>query len=276
MRRGRAVYEMKNAAGRRGDGEAKPRAGAGFGRAAHHEPASRPDQQGRPGPRPRHAGRGGLGNCEGPGPLHAFFVRIRAKRGHQVAAVALARKLTVLAPADPRGGLSLGATDADRSKGPGHGTHGRDAREERKPSGHGLCPRQQGTSGSGAPGRRAGRENLRAVRRALEDATAKQPDARAPQSGKARTGGPAALAADAPLFATRSPAQPKDSIEFTIPLVHHIRRVNYPPNFGSEDEERDDLLPRLAPSLGDRRILPAPGRVEGLEHIPARSAVSAT
>ncbi|WP_429614900.1 IS110 family transposase [Sphingobium olei] len=30
-----------------------------------------------------------------PGPLHAFFVRIRAKRGHQVAAVALARKLTV-------------------------------------------------------------------------------------------------------------------------------------------------------------------------------------
>ena len=31
-----------------------------------------------------------------PGPLHAFFVRIRAKRGHQVAAVALARKLTVL------------------------------------------------------------------------------------------------------------------------------------------------------------------------------------
>src|SRR3546814_342802 len=31
-----------------------------------------------------------------PGPLHAFFVRVRAKRGHQIAAVALARKLTVL------------------------------------------------------------------------------------------------------------------------------------------------------------------------------------
>ena len=31
-----------------------------------------------------------------PGPLHAFFVRIRAKRGHQIAAVALARKLAVL------------------------------------------------------------------------------------------------------------------------------------------------------------------------------------
>ena len=31
-----------------------------------------------------------------PGPLHAFFARIRARRGHQVAAVAVARKLTVL------------------------------------------------------------------------------------------------------------------------------------------------------------------------------------
>ena len=34
--------------------------------------------------------------AKAPGPLHAFFVRIRAKRGHQIAAVALARKLTVL------------------------------------------------------------------------------------------------------------------------------------------------------------------------------------
>ena len=31
-----------------------------------------------------------------PGPLHAFFVRIRARRGHQIAAVAGARKLAVL------------------------------------------------------------------------------------------------------------------------------------------------------------------------------------
>src|SRR6476659_10929907 len=31
-----------------------------------------------------------------PGPLHAFFVRVRARRGHQVAAVAVARKLAVL------------------------------------------------------------------------------------------------------------------------------------------------------------------------------------
>jgi transposase len=34
--------------------------------------------------------------AKAPGPLHAFFVRIRAKRGHQIAAVAVARKLTGL------------------------------------------------------------------------------------------------------------------------------------------------------------------------------------
>ena len=34
--------------------------------------------------------------AKAPGPLHAFFVRIRAKRGHQIAAVALAHKLAVL------------------------------------------------------------------------------------------------------------------------------------------------------------------------------------
>lgn len=34
--------------------------------------------------------------AKAPGPLHAFFFRIRARRGHQVAALAVARKLTVL------------------------------------------------------------------------------------------------------------------------------------------------------------------------------------
>ena len=34
--------------------------------------------------------------AKAPGPLHAFFVRIRARRGHQIAAVAIARKLAVL------------------------------------------------------------------------------------------------------------------------------------------------------------------------------------
>jgi transposase len=34
--------------------------------------------------------------AKAPGPLHAFFVRIRGRRGHQVAAVATARKMAVL------------------------------------------------------------------------------------------------------------------------------------------------------------------------------------
>jgi transposase len=34
--------------------------------------------------------------AKAPGPLHAFFLRIRARRGHQVAAVATARKVAVL------------------------------------------------------------------------------------------------------------------------------------------------------------------------------------
>lgn len=34
--------------------------------------------------------------AKAPGPLHAFFVRIRARRGHQIAAVAVARKLATL------------------------------------------------------------------------------------------------------------------------------------------------------------------------------------
>ena len=34
--------------------------------------------------------------AKAPGPLRAFFIRIRAKRGHQIAAVAVARKLAVL------------------------------------------------------------------------------------------------------------------------------------------------------------------------------------
>ena len=33
--------------------------------------------------------------AKAPGPLRAFFIRIRARRGHQIAAVAAARKLAV-------------------------------------------------------------------------------------------------------------------------------------------------------------------------------------
>ena len=34
--------------------------------------------------------------AQAPGPLHAFFMRIRGRRGHQTAAVATARKMAVL------------------------------------------------------------------------------------------------------------------------------------------------------------------------------------
>ena len=53
-----------------------------------------------------------MGGCEDA--LHAFLVRIRARRGHQVAAVA--RKLPVLAPAHQGSGRSLGASGADRRR----------------------------------------------------------------------------------------------------------------------------------------------------------------
>jgi hypothetical protein len=45
--------------------------------------------------------------AKAPGPLHAFFLRIRARRGHRIAAV-------VLAPAHQRGRLPLGAWSPTR------------------------------------------------------------------------------------------------------------------------------------------------------------------
>lgn len=84
--------------------------------------------------------------AKAPGPLHAFFVRIRAKRGQQVAAVALARKLTVLCwhlltreedylwarPAlVARKAREMELTVGMPEK---RGSH-----EKRKPSGHNLC-----------------------------------------------------------------------------------------------------------------------------------------
>ncbi|MGH0241712.1 IS110 family transposase [Sinorhizobium meliloti] len=56
--------------------------------------------------------------AKAPGPLHAFFVRIRVRRGHQVAAVAVARKLTGsgLAYVDQGGRLSLGSPKSRRTQ----------------------------------------------------------------------------------------------------------------------------------------------------------------
>ena len=70
--------------------------------------------------------------AKAPGPMHAFFVRIRAKRGHQIAAVAVARKLTVLCwhlltkETDYR----WVAPGARREQAPRHGAPGRAAAEQ--------------------------------------------------------------------------------------------------------------------------------------------------
>ena len=46
--------------------------------------------------RPLGAGRGDLERVPQPGPLHAFYARIRARRGHGKAIVATARKLAII------------------------------------------------------------------------------------------------------------------------------------------------------------------------------------
>ena len=74
-------------------------------------------------------------------------------------------------------------------------------------------------------------------------------------------GRPAALAADAPRFATRSSAQRKNSTDPKIPLVHLIRGVEDAADIIREGIERDDLAPGAAPALGAGGVCPAPGRV---------------
>src|SRR5207244_1240672 len=67
-------------------------------RAPVRQPAgpARADLQAGAGAGARDARRGRLGVREDAGPLRAFFLRVRARRGEQVAAVATARKLAVL------------------------------------------------------------------------------------------------------------------------------------------------------------------------------------
>jgi hypothetical protein len=69
--------------------------------------------------------------AKAPGPLHAFFVRIRTRRGHQIAAVAVARKLTLLAFADEGRGLPVGAPSAGRQQDPRDATSSRTSTTER-------------------------------------------------------------------------------------------------------------------------------------------------
>ena len=144
--------------------------------------------------------------AKAPGPLHAFFVRIRARRGHQIAAVAVARKLTVLCwhllTKDEdylwaRPALVANKTRAMQLQA-GH------PQQKGQPAWTSLCLQRQGAARPGDADRRPGGAQLRAFRRAMETATAKS-GARAPQLGKTKEA-PVTLPADAPRFATRSPA----------------------------------------------------------------------
>ena len=80
-----------------------------------------------------------------PGPLHAFYQRIRARRGHGKAIVAVARKLAALFwyLLSPRRGLRPPAALADRQEAPA----GRDHR--RRPGPEGQADRRLGHPRSG-------------------------------------------------------------------------------------------------------------------------------
>ena len=93
----------------------------------------------------------------------------------------------------------------------------------------------------------AGRTQLRPLCRSLESASAERRGARAPQSGKERIGRLAALAADAPRFATRSLAHAMNSMSGQKPLVHLIRRMDLRPVVGRESHVGEHVGPRPRP-----------------------------
>ena len=85
---------------------------------AVRRPARQPRADHQAGPRacPRDARRGRVGGVKTPGPLRAFYERVRARRGMQIAVVATARKLAVLCwhMITMRRGLRVRPTVADR------------------------------------------------------------------------------------------------------------------------------------------------------------------
>src|SRR3954466_6990656 len=150
--------------------------------------------------------------AKAPGPLHAFFVRVRAKRGHQIAAVAVARKLAVLC-------WHLLSKQTDY-------LWARPALVAKKIRDMELASGQPMRKGA-KPGS-AYAYNIKSLRdrEMLIAAQAEQSyerlvtqwkprrpktGARAPQLGKTKEGSLVALAADAPRFATRSPAPTQDN-----------------------------------------------------------------
>ena len=107
--------------------------------------------------------------AKAPGPLRAFFIRIRAKRGHQIAAVAVARKLATLCwhmltkGEDYRWARPSLVAHKHRV----HGTGSRPAAEEGQQAWRDLCLQRQRDAAPGNADRRAGAGKLRALRRRL-------------------------------------------------------------------------------------------------------------
>ena len=137
--------------------------------------------------------------------------------------------------------LPLGATGLGRQQDPRHGVAGRQAAKEGQSARSGLRLQHQGAAELGATTGSAGGTQLRPLRRSLANASTKGRGARAPQSGKERIGRLAALAADAPRFATRSLAHPKNNTLAQKALVDLIRRVrgrSARPRISSQSETR--------------------------------------
>jgi transposase len=104
-----------------------------------------------------------------PGPIRAFYQRVRARRGHQVAVVAAARKLARLfwCLLAPRGGLRLPAAVAHSEEAP----PARDPRRRADPEGHehGDLGDEAEDAHRGARAREPGRGRLQAHRRRLAE-----------------------------------------------------------------------------------------------------------
>ena len=91
-----------------------------------------------------------------PGPMHAFYQRMRARRGHQIAIVATARKLACLfwCLLDPRRGLRPPAAVADRQEAPPARAHRRrPAIQQRTPPGSGRPTTRCARPSAGSPSR---------------------------------------------------------------------------------------------------------------------------
>lgn len=122
--------------------------------------------------------------AKAPGPLHAFFVRIRARRGHQVRRRRRRAQAgcLVLAYAHQGRGLPLGppALVANKLR-----AMELQAAAEGEPARACLRLQHQGLAQPGDEPRPPGREELSALRRRMAPAAAKGRGARTPQAGKA-------------------------------------------------------------------------------------------